>query len=238
MYHGQIIKAGNIEDQQKQILTSLEEQQNFQEDHDVQQEIPQIKQPEETKAVILTLEKASEQAREIRKNAIAKANIEGEQIVNEARERAEFIALEKAVELSNLFRAEMSVIEPIMGNIISDCVKKIIGEMPTRDVNRGILKTALSEFSQHRVLSVKISPKDYDEEWWENWVWARDNNLDVSMFERDSSIEEGRAIVSFAGREIDIGLKTQIAALQKAVTLRINGELENIITDDSEQQEG
>ncbi len=200
VYQGQIIKAKrNIEQQkQKENISNASE----------------VVVSKNSKEVELTLEDAKKQAEQILQKAYVEGKKRSDEIIAEAKAKAEMIALSKAAQLNKDFTEELAGVEGKLGKIIADCVRKIIGGLPEKDIERSVLKTALREYGQHHVLSIKVTSKSFDEAWWENWRWAKDNNLDKSLFEKDNSMEDGRCIVNFAGHEIDIGVKTQLDALE------------------------
>ncbi len=164
--------------------------------------------------------KAKEKAQEIRQQAILEAETEKEQILKQAHNQAELAAAEKLLKVSRDIEEEMSTLEFKLAEIISDCVKAIIGSLPDKQIQRAIVKTALEKIINRYKVSIKIPPADYENRWWENWDWAKDNNLDESIFEKDDSVPKGRLLISFADQEIDIGIDTQLSKLKKIASMR------------------
>ena len=206
MYQGYVIKAKDVAGLQNKKKE--------------EQESPRVVVSKGTGEAQITLEEAEKQAAQIIQDANEKAIKNYDALINEAKEKSGLIALEKAIELSDKFNEELASSEAKLGKLIADCVRKIIGGLPQKDIHRGILKTALREFGLSHALSIKVPSKSFDEAWWENWRWAKDNKLDVSLFEKDSSLEEGQLIIDFAGNEMDIGIQTQLDVLDRSVLER------------------
>ncbi len=213
MYQGRIIKPEKIAEMERLAKESTGQNNGNMPASSKQQE-----------EVHLTLEEARKLADQINKKAIAEAQEIRDNIIIQAQEQAKIIMLEKALELQTKFTEEIKASQVKLGLIVANCVKKIIGQMPKEEVARNIIKTALEEYGIHHAISIRVSANDFDAAWWKNWDFLQKHNIDDSIFERDSSLEDGRYIIDFAGHEMDVGLITQIESLKNIASERDKDE--------------
>ncbi len=166
------------------------------------------------------LEQAKIDAENIRQKALLEAKQERDVILQQAKIDSEAKIAGHILQLSQDFRKTVRQQETKIGKVVANTIRQIISDIPSQELQRDVLKTALRQFADESALKVRVPPASFDQTWWANWKWAMDNNFDVNTITKDPSLNEGRCILEFANHKVDIGIQTQLDSLVQIATGR------------------
>ena len=144
----------------------------------------------------------------------AEAEAQADQVTRAAAANAEAAIAERVMTVTRQMQGEIDAVQPVLIDLVLDCVRKIVGEMPPHRQVSGLVRAGLAELKAEKGVVLMAPLEDYPA--------LKDAVRDlqgaaqepIRTIRIDSDLPTGRCRLVNGSVALEIGLENQLKALE------------------------